>query len=55
MSKEGKEKVQKLVKEILDISFPLCKHEDPNVCQKLAILNSKAYEVQKLLDRKEIE
>jgi len=55
MGKEGKEKAQKLVKEILDISFPLCKHADPDVCQKLAILNNKAYEVLKLLDHGEIE
>jgi len=55
MSKKGKKKAQQLVKEILDISFPLCKHKDPDVCQKLAILNNKAYEVLKLLDRGEIE
>jgi hypothetical protein len=55
MSKQGKEKAEKLVKEILKVSFPFCKHQDSDVCTALAKINGKAYELLKLLEHKEIE
>lgn len=55
MSKQGKEKADKLIKEILERSLPLCKHSDPTICTELSIINNKAYELLKLLEHKELE
>jgi len=54
-SKEGKAKADKLINEILDISYPFCKHDDPGISIELGMINSKAYQLLKLLDHKEIE
>jgi len=43
MSKDGKEEAKKLINEILDISFPFCKHDDPGISVELSMINNKAY------------
>ena len=55
MSEKGKEKAQQLLKEIMQLSYPLCKHRDPNISRELAIINNKAYELQKLIEHREVE
>ena len=55
MGKKGKAKAEKLAKEILELSFPLCKHSDPDICSALAKINGKTYELLKLLEHKEVE
>ena len=56
MSEQGKKKAEKLVKEILDISFPYCKRimkEDTS--KEFVEINQKAYELLKLIERREVE
>tara|TARA_Y100000310_G_scaffold345513_1_gene465836 strand:- start:7350 stop:7517 length:168 start_codon:yes stop_codon:yes gene_type:complete len=55
VSKEGKIKASKLINEILDISYPLCKHEDREVSVELSKINDKTYKLLKLLEHKEVE
>ena len=55
MSKAGRAKADKLIREILDVSYPLCKHNDPKISVDLSTINSRAYELLKLLKHKEVE
>ena len=55
MGKEGLNQAEKLIREILEVSFPLCKHSDPDISTDLARINDRAYKLLKLLDHKEVE
>ena len=55
MNTKGKEKALQLVKEILEISFPLCKRVPNDKSDEFAHINKKAYELLKLIDHRELE
>lgn len=55
MSTKGKEKALQLVKEILEISFPLCKRIPNDQSDEFRKINKKAYEVLKLIEYRELE
>jgi hypothetical protein len=55
MSEASKKKAEHLTREILKLSFPLCKHSDPDISIDLAKINNHAHDLLKLLDRKELE
>jgi hypothetical protein len=56
MGAQGKKKAEKLIRGILDISFPYCKRvmkEDTS--REFTEINQKAYKLLKLIEHKEIE
>ena len=55
MSTKGKEKALQLAKEILEISFPLCKRIPNDRSDEFTDINKKAYELVKLINHGELE
>ena len=55
MSTKGKEKALQLAKEILEISYPLCKRVPNDRSNEFANINKKAYELLKLMEHNELE
>jgi hypothetical protein len=55
MSKDGKRRAEKLIKDILDLSYPFCKDAAHKNHGEFVKINNLAYKISKLIEHKEIE